>query len=243
MLQLWDQLVDCICRPPRCVRTPMRGGMYVYVTGTAAARTEQVCRPMHTAQPRRDDYAPDLDLVGGRRGLFRVARFEAHREDVTLVSPPVQRTAPSLPACSWNTVCVCNPDVPIGCTGAAAGLCCWVGVASQEQQDAGVAPASQVNKRGLKLLCSHYIPKNVKGKDGRLPCVVYCHCNSGSRRDAEEAICILIPQGVSVFALDFAVREPANMSMGHQGLGFRVGCVPAGHLCSSKLLCVGLHAP
>ncbi|GIL52108.1 hypothetical protein Vafri_8045 [Volvox africanus] len=60
------------------------------------------------------------------------------------------------------------------------------------------------NKRGLLLQCSHYLPKHVRGKDGRLPCVIYCHCNSGSRRDAEEAICVLIPCGVSVFTLDFA---------------------------------------
>ncbi|GLC45387.1 hypothetical protein PLESTB_000623600 [Pleodorina starrii] len=60
------------------------------------------------------------------------------------------------------------------------------------------------NKRGLLLQCSHYLPRHVRGKDGRLPCVVYCHCNSGSRRDAEEAICVLIPCGVSVFTLDFA---------------------------------------
>lgn len=45
---------------------------------------------------------------------------------------------------------------------------------------------------------------DAKGKDGRLPCVIYCHCNSGSRRDAEEAVYILIPLGVSVFTLDFA---------------------------------------
>ncbi len=43
-----------------------------------------------------------------------------------------------------------------------------------------------MNKRGLKLQCSHFIPTGVNGKDGRLPCVIYCHCNSGSRRDAEE---------------------------------------------------------
>ena len=36
--------------------------------------------------------------------------------------------------------------------------------------------------------CSHFIPLDAKGKDGRLPCVIYCHCNSGSRRDAEEAV-------------------------------------------------------
>lgn len=38
---------------------------------------------------------------------------------------------------------------------------------------------------------------------GPFPCVVYCHCNSGSRRDAEEAVILLIPQKISVFCLDF----------------------------------------
>ena len=40
-----------------------------------------------------------------------------------------------------------------------------------------------------------------------LPIVVYCHCNSGSRRDAEEALYVLLPQGISVFCLDFAVSS------------------------------------
>ena len=40
----------------------------------------------------------------------------------------------------------------------------------------------------LPPLRSHFIPLDAKGKDGRLPCVIYCHCNSGSRRDAEEAV-------------------------------------------------------
>jgi hypothetical protein len=35
--------------------------------------------------------------------------------------------------------------------------------------------------------------------------VVYSHCNSGSRRDAEEAVFLLIPLGISVFTVDFAV--------------------------------------
>ncbi|KAF5832482.1 Alpha/Beta hydrolase protein [Dunaliella salina] len=61
----------------------------------------------------------------------------------------------------------------------------------------------QTNSRGAKLQCSHFVPDGVVGVDGRLPCVVYLHCNSGSRRDAEEALCVLIPLGVSVFTLDF----------------------------------------
>lgn len=40
----------------------------------------------------------------------------------------------------------------------------------------------------------------VEGVEGRLPCVVYLHCNGGSRRDAEEALCVLTPLGVSVFS-------------------------------------------
>lgn len=115
----------------------------------------------------------------------------------------------------------------------------------------------QTNKKGQKLQCSHFIPDGVKGVDGRIPCIIYCHCNSGSRynkecnrlkrpshlsavlvtrmctcaiialqlhhpsahvrgvccaclsttpirRDAEEALYVLIPLGVSVFTLDFA---------------------------------------
>lgn len=52
---------------------------------------------------------------------------------------------------------------------------------------------------------SHYRPCVVTSKDGRLPCVIYCHTNSGSRRDAEEILYTLLPKGVTVFALDFAV--------------------------------------
>ncbi|KAI3434931.1 hypothetical protein D9Q98_002985 [Chlorella vulgaris] len=61
-----------------------------------------------------------------------------------------------------------------------------------------------VNVRGLKLQGSHYRPCVVTSSDGRLPCVVYCHCNSGSRRDAEEILYHMLPKGITVFAFDFA---------------------------------------
>eukprot|EP00878_Enallax_costatus_P025797 GHUV01027627.1.p1 GENE.GHUV01027627.1~~GHUV01027627.1.p1 ORF type:complete len:146 (+),score=29.50 GHUV01027627.1:841-1278(+) len=53
------------------------------------------------------------------------------------------------------------------------------------------------------MKCSHYLPLDSKTKDGTLPAVVYCHCNSGSRRDAEEAVWHLLPCGVGVVAFDF----------------------------------------
>lgn len=63
----------------------------------------------------------------------------------------------------------------------------------------------QENSRGQKLQASHYRPCVVASRDGRLPCVIYCHCNSGSRRDAEEILYHLLPKSITVFALDFAV--------------------------------------
>ena len=60
------------------------------------------------------------------------------------------------------------------------------------------------NNRNQKLQCSHYRPCVVTSSDGRLPCVIYCHTNSGSRRDAEEILFTLLPKGITVFALDFS---------------------------------------
>lgn len=62
----------------------------------------------------------------------------------------------------------------------------------------------QVNKAGLKLECSHYRPSGASAEQA-LPIVIYCHCNSGSRRDAEEAFYVLLPHNITVFCLDFAV--------------------------------------
>ena len=57
----------------------------------------------------------------------------------------------------------------------------------------------------------------VLSPDGRLPCVVYCHCNSGSRRDAEEVLYHLLPRGMTVFALDFAVGGWVGVCVGGGG--------------------------
>ncbi|XP_022849221.1 uncharacterized protein LOC111371454 isoform X3 [Olea europaea var. sylvestris] len=41
--------------------------------------------------------------------------------------------------------------------------------------------------------------------EGRaLPCVIYCHGNSGCRADASEAAIILLPSNITVFTLDFS---------------------------------------
>ncbi|KAJ0881009.1 putative acylglycerol lipase [Helianthus annuus] len=60
-----------------------------------------------------------------------------------------------------------------------------------------------VNSRGNVLKCSHYLP--IVSPEGKpLPCVIYCHGNSGSRADASEAAIILLPSNITVFTLDFS---------------------------------------
>ncbi|KAJ1428795.1 Serine aminopeptidase, S33 [Sesbania bispinosa] len=59
------------------------------------------------------------------------------------------------------------------------------------------------NSRGDVLQCSHYMP--IVSPDGKpLPCVIYCHGNSGCRADAGEAAIVLLPSNITVFTLDFS---------------------------------------
>ncbi|XP_078443350.1 alpha/beta-Hydrolases superfamily protein isoform X2 [Wolffia australiana] len=59
------------------------------------------------------------------------------------------------------------------------------------------------NGRGHILRCSHYVP-TTHIEETSLPCVVYCHGNSGCRADANEAAVILLPSNITVFTLDFS---------------------------------------
>uniref|UniRef100_A0A5B7ARI5 Serine aminopeptidase S33 domain-containing protein n=1 Tax=Davidia involucrata TaxID=16924 RepID=A0A5B7ARI5_DAVIN len=59
------------------------------------------------------------------------------------------------------------------------------------------------NGRGHTLQCSHYVPSPFP-EDTPLPCVIYCHGNSGCRADANEAAVILLPSNITVFTLDFS---------------------------------------
>ncbi|CAI0466513.1 unnamed protein product [Linum tenue] len=59
------------------------------------------------------------------------------------------------------------------------------------------------NNRGDVLQCTHYVP--IVSPEGKpLPCVIYCHGNSGCRADASEAAIILLPSNITVFTLDFS---------------------------------------
>lgn len=59
------------------------------------------------------------------------------------------------------------------------------------------------NKRGHTLKCSHYVPTPFP-EETPLPCVIYCHGNSGCRADANEAVVILLRSNITVFTLDFS---------------------------------------
>ncbi|CAI9771017.1 unnamed protein product [Fraxinus pennsylvanica] len=60
-----------------------------------------------------------------------------------------------------------------------------------------------VNSRGDTIQCSHYMPIG-RPEGCVLPCVIYCHGNSGCRADASEAAIILLPLNITVFTLDFS---------------------------------------
>ncbi|KAK1277053.1 hypothetical protein QJS04_geneDACA017801 [Acorus gramineus] len=73
-----------------------------------------------------------------------------------------------------------------------------------------------VNSRGNKLQCSHYTPLP-KPEGKKLPCVIYCHGNSGCRTDASEAAIILLPSNITVFTLDFSgsgLSEGEHVTLG-----------------------------
>ena len=90
-----------------------------------------------------------------------------------------------------------------------------------------------MNARGYMLKCSHFQPaelidvENSSDQDMKsrmrpqkkpFPCVVYCHGNAGSRVDAMAVLPVLLPQGISVFAFDFAgagQSEGAYLSLGY----------------------------
>ncbi|TVU46984.1 hypothetical protein EJB05_06558, partial [Eragrostis curvula] len=73
-----------------------------------------------------------------------------------------------------------------------------------------------INGQGKKLQCSHYMPAVIpEGKN--LPCVIYCHGNSGCRADASEAAIILLPSNITVFTLDFSgsgLSEGQHVTLG-----------------------------
>ena len=50
-----------------------------------------------------------------------------------------------------------------------------------------------VNKRGMRLECSHYQPVASERPRVQLPCVIYAHGNAGSRLDAAPALRLVLP--------------------------------------------------
>lgn len=74
------------------------------------------------------------------------------------------------------------------------------------------------NERKLKIKCSFFQPIESQRSAKRLPCVVYCHGNSGCRVDSLPAVQLLLPMNITVFAFDFT---GSGLSDGkHVSLGF-----------------------
>jgi cephalosporin-C deacetylase-like acetyl esterase len=72
------------------------------------------------------------------------------------------------------------------------------------------------NERKLKIVASHFEP--VVRSQERLPCVIYCHGNCGSRMVAKNVINLLLPYQITVFCFDFTgsgLSEGQYVSLGY----------------------------
>uniref|UniRef100_A0A0E0JWW0 Alpha/beta-Hydrolases superfamily protein n=1 Tax=Oryza punctata TaxID=4537 RepID=A0A0E0JWW0_ORYPU len=67
------------------------------------------------------------------------------------------------------------------------------------------------NARGLTIKCSHYVPSCIP-ENTSLPCVIYCHGNSGCRADANEAAVILLPANITVYQVEIILLYGAEDS-------------------------------
>ena len=154
--------------------------------------------PLPHPHPHASSSLGEEDLIGGRRAVFALSPPEAEGDDSTGATWDVGRWARSVS--SAGTSSSGDPHPPA-----------WL----QPAPPASSSPPGRVrrckrvdfsltNEEDRRLVCSHWLPDPFDADRDTTDVVVYCHCNSGSRRDAEEALFALLPRGVSVVALDFA---------------------------------------
>ncbi|EGG21210.1 alpha/beta hydrolase fold-1 domain-containing protein [Cavenderia fasciculata] len=68
------------------------------------------------------------------------------------------------------------------------------------------------------FVCSHFTPSDYHKSEKQIPCVIYCHGNSGCRLDSIECLKALLPHRISVVAFDFSgsgLSEGEYVSLGH----------------------------
>lgn len=184
---LWDQLVDAVCRPPRddgYAEADLVGGR------RASFRFAGVPHACHLKESTtlcalmcalwavilfflgyRDRAcagclsrrAPGPDSAAARLAgcnLLFPASVQAVRP--ALLSPGCDPGEKAVGRASLLVRDAATRSCTLGClslSGTCLALCCV-----------------QENNRGQKLQCSHYRPCVVTSSDGRLPCVIYCHC-------------------------------------------------------------------
>lgn len=73
------------------------------------------------------------------------------------------------------------------------------------------------NSRCLTLMCSHFEPVTKERVCEELPCVIYLHCNAGSRLESLSLLRSLLPANITVFTFDFSgcgISEGDYISLG-----------------------------
>ena len=75
------------------------------------------------------------------------------------------------------------------------------------------------NSRGLQIQCSHFKPIRKERVANELPCVIYLHCNAGSRLEPLTLIKRLLTSNITVFTFDFSgcgISEGEFITLGLQ---------------------------
>jgi len=195
---------------------------------TPSARAALRCPALSLSHPStrphpfpRDAYTP-ADLVGGTAGRFTANGRAYTREDFAVVSFSLSRrsteqegqgTRSFVSRASLKPRSLLSLFSPPPSQRNPRGH--LIQLSLYEPAAATPSPTRTWGGGGARLGGGHSPDRGPPGVGGGAgaaaaaatpPVVVYCHCNSGSRRDAEEVLHLLLPRGLAVLALDFAVR-------------------------------------
>ena len=158
----------------------MRFSLFLFAAHYLGVRCKSSANGNSASRPRDDKYQAN-DLLGGTFKQFRLdnevnPRLLVNREDFQVVSV----------SCFVTRVVDSHRLV----------LMLLADSAGQES-----------TRPGMMLQCSIYIPEvsSLIDEDERLPLLVFCHGNAGSRRVSTDVVKLMTKAGFAVLAFDFCV--------------------------------------
>ncbi len=196
---------------PSAVRVAACVGGTLAMADVVSINSWQSVENLILRPPRSDAYTRE-DLLGSHDGEFTVTGVDGgpvrcFRMDVEARARRL--TCWSLPAALAG---LCQPRGRVAAPARArlhspGALCALARARARARARVADWPptgAQLKNARGLRLVCSHYLPCERWKAERQLPCVVYLHGNAGCRVDANVVAFALLRRGISCFCFDFS---------------------------------------